>query len=330
VTSYKGPALLSQPYAQVKYQFSPTVEGVAGLHGQHYTLNNDYAIEPRGSLRWFVAPKHALSFGAGQHSQALPAIFHFATQPGDYGAYNARLGFLRSRHIVGGYEWTPKATFRLKSEAFYQRLYNVPVNTYRSSRSVLNRGGDTYISSYDTLVNKGTGENYGVEMTLERFFSKNYFFLVTGTLYRSRYQGSDRVWHSTDFDGRFTTNFLVGREIPLTQRSLLILGAKIAWAGGRRYSGIDTTASAAKKDVVVKDNERNIYKYPNYFRADLRVGYKLNAKKVTHEVYIDFNNVTNHTNFLSPAYVIDPSGRPTVQNSAQLGFLPLLYYRVDF
>ena len=62
------------------------------------------------------------------------------------------------------------------------------------------------------LVNEGTGRNYGVELTVERFFNKGYYFLLTGSLYKSEFEALDGVTRSTRFDAGFASNFRLGVE----------------------------------------------------------------------------------------------------------------------
>ncbi len=64
----------------------------------------------------------------------------------------------------------------------------------------------------DSLVNNGTGRNYGVELTVERFFHESYYFLVTTSLFDSRYKGSDGISRNTAFNTRYVLNALAGKE----------------------------------------------------------------------------------------------------------------------
>ena len=55
----------------------------------------------------------------------------------------------------------------------------------------------------DSLVNNGTGENYGIEFTLERFLSNNFYFLITTSIYESNYKGYDGIKRNTAFNGNY-------------------------------------------------------------------------------------------------------------------------------
>ena len=64
-----------------------------------------------------------------------------------------------------------------------------------------------------------------------------------------------------------------------------------------------------------------------YMRFDVRISYRFNAKKVSHEFAIDLINVTNRKNILNYTYINEP---PYRRINYQLGLLPLFYYKIDF
>jgi hypothetical protein len=85
-------------------------------------------------------------------------------------------------------------------------------------------------------------------------------------------------------------------------------------------------------DVVADNDKVNSLQFNPYNRLDLRIAYKINAKKATYEIALDFVNVMNTKNVLALSYAPDPSNLnadPLIKNY-QLGFLPLFYVKVDF
>ena len=80
------------------------------------------------------------------------------------------------------------------------------------------------------------------------------------------------------------------------------------------------------------DSLRNTLEFPDYFRTDLKIGLRINRKKLTHELAFDLVNVTGAKNILSLTYSPDlaAQGQYPFIKEYQLGFLPLFYYRVDF
>ena len=247
--------------------------------------------------------------------------------------HNYNVDFTRSHHAVGGYEHIFSRSLRLRSEVYYQYLYNVPIEKRPgSSFSGLNQGASFSRLFPDTLMNAGTGYNYGLEMTLEKTFSDNYYILLSGCLFDSKAKGNDGIYRNTDYNGRFCANLLTGYELKLGKNSTLLTGLKVTYAGGRLYSPPDVAASNAVGDLVVIDSFRNTLQFKDYFRMDIKLGVRINAKRLTHEIAIDLVNILNTKNVLSNSYNHDlaAQGAYPFTTQYQLGFLPLFYYRVDF
>jgi hypothetical protein len=330
---YRGSTLLLQPYLQTRHRLTENLTINAGLHSQFITLNNSFSLEPRVGLKWKFATAQSLSIGYGIHSQMQPTYIYFYHLPlaNGYVQHNKDLGFTRSHHLVLSYDHTFSPQVRLKAETYYQSLWNVPVSIKPSSFSLLNQGSTFERFFPDTLTNGGNGENYGIELTLEKFFSNHYFFMVTGSLFDSKYTGSDHVKRDTDFNGNFALNLLAGTEYAVKNKTFTF-GGKITWAGGRRYSPVDVDSTVKATDIVYVESQRNSLQFKNYFRADLKLGFKLNSRKLTHEIAVDLVNVLNVKNILSLTYTYnryDPS-QSRLKEEYQLGFLPLFYYKVDF
>ncbi len=332
---FKGGTNLSQVYIQHKYRPTDKLTITAGIHGQYLTHNQSKAIEPRAALKWRAGNTNIISLGYGLHSQMQPIYQYFAHQPQNPPSvmHNYNMDFTRSHHAVAGYEHIFSSVLKLRSEVYYQYLFNVPIETrVGSSFSGLNQGASFSRIFPGALVNKGTGYNYGLELTLEKGFSKGYYLMFSGALFDSKAKGNDGVYRNTDYNGRFATNLLGGYEHKLGQNSTLLTGIKITYTGGRLYSPPDIAASNVIADYVAVDSLRNTEQFKDYFRADLKLGVRINGKKLTHEVALDLVNILNTRNVLSLTYNHDlaAQGQYPFITQYQLGFLPLFYYRVDF
>lgn len=328
---------LVQPFAQVKYRANEKLTIHAGLRGQVLTLNNSSrSIEPRAGLNYQWKPGHTISLGYGLHSQMQPNYIYFMrTDFSSPETPNRSLGFSRSQHFVAAYDYIMRQDLRFKTEVYYQNLWGIPIYSYPSGISLINQGATfTRFFPNSAMVNKGIGYNYGLEFTVEKFFSKNYYVLWTTSLYESKYKASDNKWRDTDFNGNYITNLLAGYEFPLgkNQKTTLVTGTKITFAGGRLYSPANLDSSFKYLDYYPDENAINTLRFQDYARWDLRLGVRINAQKITHEVIIDLINVLDIRNPLALTFAPDPTDRtknPIIINY-QLGLLPLFYYRVDF
>jgi len=343
LTSYKGNSALLMPYLAWQIKLTELIEINAGLHYQFYTFNNTSSIEPRFGVTYLVGTKSKLSFGYGLHSQILGATTYnnetyLGPPDNNYVKMNTNLEMLKSHHFVVGYDWNISNNLRLKSEVYYQYLYDAAVNAGKEdSYSVLNQGADFYFWNPDTLQSTGTGRNYGLEMTFEHFLNKGYYFLLTGSLFQSKYKGSDGIEHNTAFNSNFVTNALAGKEWELHKNStnpkltskkrFVGLDLKLNWAGGRRYTPIDVERSKVEHRPVYYENQIFEKQFPNYFRTDVKVYLKINAKRYSYEMAIDVQNIFNNKNIYSQNF---NTSTGEIYNTYQLGTMIIPYFRIEF
>ena len=228
-----------------------------------------------------------------------------------------------------GYDWSIAQKTHIKAEAYYQYITDAPTTKARGATwfSGINSGSDYNFEVPDSLQNKGTGYNYGVELTLEKFFEKNYYFLTTLSLFDSKYKASDGVWRNTVFNNRFVWNVVGGYEWNLTPNTALSLDTKLTLAGGRPYTPIDLDKSRAlQSEVYDFENSYSQY-FPLYYRWDVKASLRLNQKHLNHFIYIGANNVLDSRNPLKQSF---NKASQTVVTEYMQGFLPVFGYRIQF
>jgi hypothetical protein len=332
---YKGTSMLIQPFVQWKYRINENMDFTAGLHAQYFSLSNSVSpIEPRLGWKYRMKKAQSISLGAGLHSQMQPLYsynYHLLTES-PANPHNQKMDFTKSLHSALGYEKSFTKSLNVRSEIYYQYLYNIPVEIVPSSFSMLNMGSGFQRFFPDTLVNSGTGYNYGLEVTVQKFFDKSFFFLFSGTLYESKYRGSDNILRNTSYNGSYVTNLLAGKEFKLNQKNSISLGLKVTYAGGKRSGYVDFASSKTANELIFKDSAFNTVQFPDYFRIDVKINWKKNSLRVTHEIGLDLVNILGTRNILSLTYapnIGDPTAEP-VAKRYQLGFLPIFYYKIDF
>ncbi|WP_421830556.1 TonB-dependent receptor [Larkinella sp.] len=317
-----------QAYGQWNYRMTEKLTFNAGLHYLRLMLNNTDALEPRGSVRWAMVPGHSLSLGYGLHSQIQNLATYFAAQPAENGApTNRNLGFTRSHHLVLAYDWLLNDHLRVKAESYYQSLFNIPISADAKDAFAMVNSIDGLTT--DRLVNKGIGKNYGLELTLEQFLHNNVYFLLSSSLYDSRYRGSDGIWRDTRFNGKYAFSFQGGKEWVLGEsgRNVLGLNLKLTYYGGYRTTPIDIVESIRKQETVYVDSQSYTRKLPNYFRTDVRLSWKRNRPHSTRTLSLDLQNATNRQNIFGQ-YFEPRTG--LIKTSYMTPLIPVLSYRVAF
>ncbi|MFW5707734.1 MAG: TonB-dependent receptor, partial [Bacteroidota bacterium] len=327
-----GKMSFARVFAEWRHRFSDEFSVTSGLHGSGLFLNNTYGLEPRVGMKWEFIPGQSVNFGAGLHSQNQMRAVYFGQTLVDtvsmhYEMTNRELDMSRSAHFVAGYERLLGEGHRIKAEAYYQYLYNIPVAWRRPEFSLLNSGGGYGFFLFDDMENSGTGENKGIEITLEKFLHQGFYYLATASVFDAGYRGYDGVWRNSAFNNNFVFNVLGGYEWKVGRKSLLSLDMKMVYAGGSRYLPIDTERSQA--DDTTRYDWHNAYRerFPDYFRLNSRITFRLNGHRINQEWALDLQNITNRQNIYTQNW---DSLEKQISTSYQMGFMPMMTYRIYF
>lgn len=328
----EGNASLAQGFVSWKWRISERLSVVNGIHFQKTSQNQRVSIEPRAALRWELGNGQALTGGFGVHSKmtALPNYFTLVNDAsGTPGMPNRDLDLSKAAHFVIGYEYKLAPNLFLRAEAYYQYLYQIPIDPNPASSYSLLNLNEAFTDR--ALVNEGEGRNLGLEVTLERYFHNNYYFLITGSLYDSRYVAADGVWRNTRFNGQYLGNVLFGKEFILNKNKggnqVLGLNARTALLGGRRLLPVDLDASVAAGRAVYLESEAFEQKNDDIFTVNFSVLYRLNSRKMSHEVKFDVQNLTAKKAVVDQYF--DPASGKML-NINQLATFPVLSYNLSF
>ncbi len=325
----KGNTQSAQLFFQWNYKLTSKLTSNIGLHYFQLFLNNSKSLEPRASLKYQLNGKNNLALGYGLHSQLQPIGVYFSKvrQVDDqYSTPNKNLGLSKAHHIVLGYDRVLNEYSHIKIETYYQHLFNVPISSDRSKMySTLNEVEGYYT---EQLVSKGLGKNYGAELTYERFLNKNLYYLLSGSLYESKFRAPNGKWFDTRFNTNFALTLTLGKEWILGDKNRIIgFNFKSVYVGGFRYTPIDLPASVSAGESVFVADQTFAKKNPDYYRLDIRLSLKRNYKKVTSTVALDIQNTTNRKN-VGGQYFDSKTG--VIKYWYQTPLIPILSYRLEF
>lgn len=320
-----------------KHRFNQYITMVAGFHNMNVLYNGKSTIEPRIAFNAKLNSTSTVSVGYGKHSTMESVHNYFAKvtdATGNVTEPNKDLDLLKAHHYVVGYEKRFSKNLRFKAEAYYQHLYNLPVENNDTSYYATINEDATF--RYVPLVNKGTGKNYGLELTLERFFANNYYFLINGSLYNSKYKSLDGIERNTMYNGNYLANILIGKDyvkLGKKKNQVLNLNLKAFFAGGQRQLLLLRNSNG---ELAVDPANNRFWDYNNAYRnklddvyeITLSINYKWNRTKATHELYVNLQNLTGVQARVNEFY--DSSKPDGVGNTTQFGFFPNLMYRLYF
>ena len=322
-----GSTQLYQGYFQSKYAFSDRLVFNAGVHYAHFALSKDNSLEPRLGLTVKLRNKQKLSFGYGLHSknENLPVYFVEHEQPdGSIYMPNLALKMTRSNHFVLGYEKMLRSDLQIKTEAYFQKINNLPVPNNPDKYWAPLFGG---VNPGDTLANIGEARNFGLELTFQKFFTEGYYFLVTNSLFDSKYKPAAGTWYNTKYNINYITNLVGGKEFDWGENKMVGLNLKLIWAGGKRLIPIDLPASTEKGEGVYMIDELYSTQAKDYFRIDLGFNLHFFREKTEHTLSLDIQNVTNRRNVLTTQY---NSETESIEDYPLAGIIPIFAYRVEF
>ncbi|WP_411030033.1 TonB-dependent receptor [Spongiimicrobium sp. 3-5] len=323
-----GNGTMLQGYLQAKYRFNDKLATTFGLHGTYFSVNKDAAIEPRVGLEWKASPKHTLSAGFGLHSRRMPLNQYFVnvfTGPNQFEVPNTDVDLMQAIHYIVGYDWRIIKNGHLKIEAYYQDLNKVAV--IRDPQFTNSYVNGQFINT--ALVDSGEGRNYGLEFTFEKFFSNQYYFLTTLSLYDTQYKAADNNWYDSAYNYNYTFNVVGGKEFTVGKKRNNTIGinGRLLFNGGKRATPLDQEIFDQTGQIVLDQSLRNTLELDAYFRLDASLSYRLNKPKAAHVISLDVQNATNRENvdtvFFNPSTGL-------METEFQLELIPFINYRIEF
>jgi len=327
--SEQGITAYMQGFSQFRWTLNNNFSFSGGLHSLLFFLNNSVTLEPRAGMTYKFLSGNSVSLAYGNHSQIEPLQVYFygyETVPGETLRPNLGLSPSRSNHFVVAYNRLLTENLRLTAEVYYQHLYNIPVkpdNYY----SLVNFKKEYLVN--DSLSNQGEGTNRGIDLTVERFLSKNYYYLVTGSLLDSKYLGGNHKTYNTRWDYGYVLNFLSGREFFMGRNRDRILGisGRLVFQGGERIHPVDQEKSQEVQDVVYDYTRAWEERFPNTFYIDFTATFRINKHKYSSVWGVQIKNILLENSifyheFNTTGQVVEVKGE---------GFIfPNISYKIEF
>ena len=324
VIAGEGNSWLLQPYLQFGIKPSSRLLINPGVHSMYFALNKQFVVDPRLSMQYRFSAKSNVTLAYGLHSKLLPLGSYFYQAGGSFP--NKDLKMMRSHHYIIAYDQLLGNKWRFHAEAYHQQLFQVPVaNDVNRTFWILNEM-EGYAN--EALVSKGKGTNTGLDLSLEKFFSKGLFMIASFSVFDSKYSAISGREYNTRFNSRTSGSFVGAKEWQLKKNKVLQVGWKMLYNGGVPLSPLAAVQNSSRQPVL--DETRPFSEYTRaYFRTDGRISLRKDKKKISWQLALDIQNLFAQKN-------IDPLGRrydPTTNQwtfKQQSGIVPVLSYQIDF
>ncbi|MEM6318856.1 MAG: TonB-dependent receptor, partial [Bacteroidota bacterium] len=294
----EGNSYSFQSYVQWKYNISSNLTLNTGLHLLYFGLNENTSIEPRVGLKWQVTPKQSFALGIGRHSkiESLSTYFVQRTNAQDETFLpNRNLPLQKATHYILSYNVNLAKKLNLTIESYYQNIDNLPISSAPNSNvALLNQYYFDVFFDIPSLEGTGKGRNYGVDVSLEKGFSNDTYFVLNGSLFKSEYQTNTNEWYQTRYSSNYNIVAIGGKEFHFGKKAKRTLGlnTRILLNGALRYTPIDEAASLEAQQTIFQQTPFTEH-LPTYWRADIGINYSWYKKRVVHALSLNVQNVTN-------------------------------------
>lgn len=196
-----------QVFTQFKFMLAPNLDFNAGISSTKFGMVDELSFEPRLGLKWQYSSFAHLGLAYGRHSKFEELKTYFYRNPQSGLKNNLKLS--KADHYVAslGFNLTKNLSFTI--EGYYQSLFDVPT-VEGTSFSFANY---TQLWQVDgPISNNGTGTNIGLDLTLEHVMSKGFYFLLTGSVFDSKYTDAQQVERNTLFNRNWISTLAIGKE----------------------------------------------------------------------------------------------------------------------
>ena len=214
----------------------------------------------------------------------------------------------------------------MKIEPYYQILFDIPVvpNSYISTINL-----DEIWSFNDSLINKGTGKNIGVDITLEKYLSKGLYYLITASLFDSKYTGGDDIERNTRYNRKYMINFLLGKEwfVDKNKNNILGINLRFSYMGGNYINPLNISETMASEEITEDYTKAYTYKLPDSRMLSASFNYKINKRKHTSSWIFQIMNALGDKDF--KGYEFDKI-KKTIEKKYDILIVPNISYKIEF
>lgn len=264
-----------------------------------FTENGDdpgKTFSPRLTISFAINDKWTVNATTGRYFK-IP-IYTILGYQRNQEFVNEDAEYISSTHIAGGTEFLPSSNLRFTLEGFFKLYDQYPVSI-RDGTSLANQGGEFGAIGNEDVESIGKGRTFGIEFFAQQKLTRNTFFIVSCTFYKSEFSGLGGNYIPSSWDNRNLLSVLIGRKFKRNWEA----GLKFRYAGGAPYTPFDMEASRQNYlslgTGVLDLRLLNRQQLDAFRQLDFRLDKKWNFTKLTLDVFLDVQNILL---FNSPAY----------------------------
>lgn len=258
-----------------------------GIRLTYSTNNNKLNAAPRLSLSYKINNISSISMAYGIYYQPIPSIFI---------AQNSKFGYLndpKSIHYVISFNHLLNEDTKLTVELYNKEYSNLPIDP--NLPQILTHDQSVFESSFEShqsLVSRGTAYSRGIEISIQKKLAKDFYGLIAGTFFRSRYKDLAGIWHNRIYDNKFSFTIEGGYK----PNELWEFSTRWIYAGGVPYTPFDLTTSKASNSGIYDQSKINGVRLPDYHSLNLRIDKRFNLSSSSLVIYFSIWNAYGRKN----------------------------------
>ena len=291
-----------------------------GVSLNKFSEVNEFSIEPRIGIKWNYANWGNISLAYGKHSKLEDKKIYLVAKD----KFKGNIKLAKAEHYVLALDFNLAENLTFKTEVYYQNLYDVPVFT-ENNESFINY---TQMWEFNSpIVFTGTGKNKGIDFSIEKSIDKGLYFLLTTSIFDSKYKDYKGIERSTLFNRNFQSGLALGKEFIVRQKNILGFNININYLGGNRLAPLKYEESITAKEAVYDLDKLYQVQADNKFWLNVGLSYKVNKKNKTITWGLDFQNALLTTHDDGYRYNLRTN---KIDKKDVFFILPNFYYKIEF
>ena len=259
-------------------------------------------FSPRFSLSWYLTSNFSFNANTGIYYQ-LPPYTVLGYRDGDGNLVNRDNGvtYIRSNHYVAGVEYLARESLIFTLEGFFKQYRDYPFLT-RQGVSLANLGGDFGVIGNEPAESTSEGRTYGIEFLAQQKLYRNFYGIVSYTLFWSEFKDIDGSYTPSAWDNRHLISLTAGKQFS----GGWDIGLRWQLLGGTPYTPYDFERSSRKEVWDVNSQGLPDYTRLNeerlsvFHQLDIRVDKRFYFDRFNLSLYLDVQNVYGFQTELQP------------------------------
>ncbi|MEA2104238.1 MAG: TonB-dependent receptor [Candidatus Cloacimonadota bacterium] len=290
-----------------------------GTRLDYSSYNKNFIISPRFSSSYHLSNITTINGALGLFYQNFPSVFLFQDDT------NEKLKTPKAIHFILGVEHLLSEDTKISGEIYRKNYDNFPLDPLNPGVFMIDevQGNYAFFSHHDDINDNGAAISQGVEVILQKKLAEDFYGIVSGSYFSSKYRDYNGKWSNRICDNRT----IFGIEGGYKPNDKWEMSARWIFAGGRPYTPYDLESSIAANHGIFDSTNINGKRYPDYHSLNLRVDRRFHFRKSNLVIYLSVWNAYNRKNIASYYWNITENRRDEIY---QWGLLPIFGIEYEF